>query len=65
MKTRCPNCGATLSLDALIAHDDARAALRLLVQLARPLPPGANRTHIRPRRQTARRAAAGHPGAAH
>lgn len=33
MKTRCPNCGATLSLDALIAHDDARAALRLLVQL--------------------------------
>ena len=33
MKTRCPNCGATLSLDALIAHDDARTALRLLVQL--------------------------------
>lgn len=33
MKTRCPNCGVTMSLDALIAHDDARAALRLLVQL--------------------------------
>ena len=33
MKTRCPNCGATLSLDALIAHDDARTALRFLVQL--------------------------------
>lgn len=33
MKLRCPNCGATHSLDALIAHDDARAALKLLVQL--------------------------------
>lgn len=27
MRTRCPSCGATLSLDALIAHDGAREAL--------------------------------------
>lgn len=27
METRCPCCGCTLSLDALIAHDDARDAL--------------------------------------
>lgn len=27
MKTRCPNCGATISLDSLIAHDAARDAL--------------------------------------
>lgn len=27
MRTRCPACGATLSLDALIAHDGARDAL--------------------------------------
>ncbi|KGF30467.1 hypothetical protein [Oligella urethralis] len=27
MRTRCPNCGATLSLDALISHDAARDAL--------------------------------------
>lgn len=33
MKIRCPACGATASLDALIAHDDAREALKLLVQL--------------------------------
>lgn len=33
MKTRCPACGATNSLDALIAHDDAREALKRLVQL--------------------------------
>lgn len=30
MKTRCPNCGATLSLDALMAHDAAREALALV-----------------------------------
>ena len=33
MKIRCPACGATHSLDALIAHDDAREALKRLVQL--------------------------------
>jgi hypothetical protein len=27
MKTRCPNCGATLSLDAIVAHEGARDAL--------------------------------------
>ncbi|MCL2162339.1 MAG: hypothetical protein FWH56_10720 [Betaproteobacteria bacterium] len=27
MKTRCPCCGATLSLDALVAHESARTAL--------------------------------------
>ncbi len=27
MKTRCPCCGTTLSLDALVAHDGARDAL--------------------------------------
>jgi hypothetical protein len=27
MKTRCPCCGATLSLDVLVAHEAARAAL--------------------------------------
>ncbi|MCL2297782.1 MAG: hypothetical protein FWC38_00465 [Proteobacteria bacterium] len=27
MKTRCPSCGATLSLDALVQHDAARQAM--------------------------------------
>jgi hypothetical protein len=27
MRTRCPTCGSTLSLDALVAHDGAREAL--------------------------------------
>ena len=27
MKTRCPNCGITISLDALVAHEGAREAL--------------------------------------
>ena len=26
MRTRCPSCGATLSLDALVAHEGAREA---------------------------------------
>lgn len=33
MKIRCPNCGASMSLDALLAHDEAREALRLLSAL--------------------------------
>lgn len=33
MKTRCPNCGASQSLDALIANDEAREALAALVAL--------------------------------
>lgn len=28
MKTRCPSCGATASLDVLVGHDDARNALQ-------------------------------------
>ncbi|MDR3087362.1 MAG: hypothetical protein LBU45_05360, partial [Azoarcus sp.] len=34
MKTRCPCCGTTLSLDTLIAHEDARAALACVFRLS-------------------------------
>ena len=34
MRTRCPSCGATLSLDALIAHDSAREALTAAFKLS-------------------------------
>ncbi|GAA5784666.1 hypothetical protein [Chitiniphilus shinanonensis] len=34
MRTRCPNCGTTLSLDALVAHDAAREALALAFRLS-------------------------------
>ncbi|MFT3759017.1 hypothetical protein [Thauera sp.] len=34
MKTRCPNCGAVMSLDVLMAHDDAREALTLVFKLS-------------------------------
>lgn len=34
MKTRCPNCGATLSLDALMTHEAAREALALVFGLS-------------------------------
>lgn len=34
MRTRCPNCGTTLSLDALIAHDGARDALGVAFKLS-------------------------------
>lgn len=37
MRTRCPNCGTTLSLDALIAHDGAREALGIAFKLSGPL----------------------------
>lgn len=37
MRTRCPSCGATLSLDALIAHDGARDALGVAFKLSGPL----------------------------
>ncbi|MDR0635046.1 MAG: hypothetical protein LBF91_08725 [Azoarcus sp.] len=33
MKTRCPCCGTTLSLDALVAHEAARAALACLFRI--------------------------------
>lgn len=34
MKVRCPACGATMSLDVLIAHDDARATLIVLTGIS-------------------------------
>lgn len=34
MKTRCPNCGAVMSLDALMAHEAAREALALVFALS-------------------------------
>lgn len=37
MRTRCPNCGTTASLDVLVAHEDARAALSAVFQLSQPL----------------------------
>lgn len=37
MRTRCPSCGATLSLDALVAHDGAREALAIVFKLSGPL----------------------------
>jgi len=37
MKTRCPSCGATVSLDALIAHEGARDALMVAFRLSGPL----------------------------
>lgn len=33
MKTRCPACGAENSLDSLVANDDARQFLKMLVAL--------------------------------
>lgn len=41
MKTRCPCCGATTSLDALVAGDDARDALRALMGIGGDLARGA------------------------
>ena len=34
MKTRCPCCGTTLSLDALVAHEGAREALSVAFKLS-------------------------------
>lgn len=34
MKVRCPTCGAVMSLDVLIAHDDAREALVALTGIS-------------------------------
>ncbi|MDO5940610.1 hypothetical protein [Burkholderia cepacia] len=34
MRTRCPGCGATLSLDALIAHEAAREALTVVFKMS-------------------------------
>lgn len=37
MRTRCPCCGTTASLDVLVAHEDARAALSSVFQISQPL----------------------------
>ena len=34
MKVRCPSCGAVMSLDVLVAHDDAREALIALTGIS-------------------------------
>jgi hypothetical protein len=34
MRTRCPACGATLSLDALLAHEGAREAVTTVFKLS-------------------------------
>ena len=38
MKTRCPCCGAENSLDALLAHDDARDAVLAVIAVGGELP---------------------------
>ncbi len=37
MRSRCPCCGTTSSLDVLVTHEDARAALAAAFQLSMPL----------------------------
>ena len=37
MRSRCPSCGTTASLDVLVAHEDARAALSAVFQISQPL----------------------------
>lgn len=37
MRTRCPCCGTTVSLDALVAHDGARDALKAAFALGGPV----------------------------
>lgn len=53
MKTRCPCCGATLSLDVLVANESTRDALQALFKLAAPLGPALLRylSLHRPRKQ--------------
>ena len=36
MLTRCPNCGAGMSLDALIAHEECRQLLAEVMQVGLP-----------------------------
>lgn len=40
MKTRCPCCGAENSLDALIAHEEARQSLWAVAQIGGPMSTG-------------------------
>lgn len=37
MKTTCPACGAVASLDVLLAHEDARAAVAAAMHISAPL----------------------------
>ena len=37
MRTRCPSCGSTLSLDALVAHEGAREALAAAFKISGPV----------------------------
>lgn len=37
MRSRCPCCGATASLDVLVAHEDARTALAAAFKISQPL----------------------------
>ncbi|KVC63781.1 hypothetical protein WJ91_01465 [Burkholderia ubonensis] len=37
MRTRCPSCGTTISLDTLVAHEAAREALSAVFKLSGPL----------------------------
>lgn len=37
MKTTCPACGAVASLDVLLAHEDARAAITAAMRISAPL----------------------------
>lgn len=37
MRSRCPCCGTTASLDVLVTHEDARAALAAAFQVSMPL----------------------------
>ena len=37
MRSRCPCCGATSSLDVLVTHEDARAALAAAFGVSKPL----------------------------
>jgi hypothetical protein len=37
VKLRCPNCGALMSLDLVMAHDAAREAVQIALQLPAPI----------------------------
>lgn len=37
MKLACPSCGALMSLDVIVAHDGAREAVQIALQLPAPL----------------------------
>lgn len=37
MKLACPSCGALMSLDVVVAHDGAREAVQIALQLPAPL----------------------------